>query len=160
MKVRLGEIVEQIRGVSYKPIDLRNELSEDSIALLRANNIQNGTIDFSDLIYVTRNKIDNNQLLKNGDIFICTSSGSKDLVGKAAFVDKNLMMSFGAFCKVIRPKIECQKYLGYFFQSPYYKKHISSVAAGANINNIRNEHIEDTLKLILPWNTQWLIKIM
>ena len=55
------------------------------------------------------------QYLKQGDILVCTSSGSKELVGKAAFIEKDLHMVFGAFCKVVRPHTKCPKYIGYFF---------------------------------------------
>ena len=44
---------------------------------------------------------------------------------------------------MVRPKTKCKKYIGHFFQSPYYRRSISDLSAGANINNIRNEHIED-----------------
>ena len=146
---RLGDIVEQIRGVSYSPSDLHDNLDNDSVILLRANNIQNGKIVLDDVVYVSKSKINEPQYLRRGDILVCTSSGSKELVGKAAFVDENLPMVFGAFCKVVRPKIECYKYMGHFFQSPYYRNHISAVSAGANINNLRNEHIAD-LYIPLP----------
>ncbi|MBM6937335.1 restriction endonuclease subunit S [Pseudoflavonifractor phocaeensis] len=39
--------------------------------------------------------------------------------------------------------------MGHFFQSPYYRNHISAASAGANINNLRNEHIAD-LSIPLP----------
>ena len=140
---RLGDYIEQIRGVSYKPTDLRDFQDENSVPLLRANNIQDGNLNLDDVIYVSKNKVAEKQYLKKGDILICTSSGSKELVGKAAYVKQDMPMSFGAFCKVVRPKTECKKYIGHFFQSPYYRRNISDLSAGANINNIRNEHIED-----------------
>ena len=112
---RLGDLIEQIRGVSYKPEDLCDSLNEDGIPLLRANNIQDGKLNFEDIIYIDKKKVKSNQHLKSGDILICTSSGSKELVGKAAFVENDLSMTFGAFCKVIRPKICCPKYIGHFF---------------------------------------------
>ena len=146
---RLGEYIEQIRGVSYKPTDLRDFLDENSVPLLRANNIQDGNLNLDDVIYVSKNKVAEKQYLKKGDILICTSSGSKELVGKAAYVKQDMPMAFGAFCKVVRPKTECKKYIGHFFQSPYYRRSISDLSAGANINNIRNEHIED-LEIQLP----------
>ena len=141
--MRLGDVIEQIRGVSYKPSDLHDNLSDDSVVLLRANNIQDGKIVLDDVVYVSKSKVNESQFLRQGDILVCTSSGSKELVGKAAFIDDDLPMVFGAFCKVVRPNIECCKYMGYFFQSPYYRKHISEASAGANINNLRNEHIAD-----------------
>lgn len=146
---RLGDYIEQIRGVSYKPMDLSDFLDENSVPLLRANNIQDGNLNLDDVIYVSKNKVAEKQYLKKGDILICTSSGSKELVGKAAYVKQDMPMVFGAFCKVVRPKTECKKYIGHFFQSPYYRKSISDLSAGANINNIRNEHIED-LEIQLP----------
>ena len=147
--VRLGDIIEQIRGVSYKPSDLSDTLNDNSVILLRANNIQDGKIVLDDVLYVSKSKVNESQYLKQGDILVCTSSGSKELVGKAAFVDKDLPMVFGAFCKVVRSKIECCKYIGHFFQSPYYRNHISAASAGANINNLRNEHIAN-LYIPLP----------
>ena len=146
---KLGDIIEQIRGVSYKPANLHDNLNNNSVILLRANNIQNGKIVLDDVVYVSKNKVSESQYLRQGDILVCTSSGSKELVGKAAFVDKDLPMVFGAFCKVVRPKIECCEYMGHFFQSPYYRNHISAASAGANINNLRNEHIAD-LHIPLP----------
>ena len=146
---RLGDLIEQIRGVSYKPEDLCDSLNEDGIPLLRASNIQDGKLNFEDIIYIDKKKVKSNQYLKSGDILVCTSSGSKELVGKAAFVENDLSMTFGAFCKVIRPKICCPKYIGHFFDSPYYRKRISASSAGANINNIRNEHI-DEIDIRLP----------
>lgn len=151
---KLGDYIEQIRGVSYKPTDLHDSLDEESVTLLRANNIQDGHIVMDEVVYVAKNKVVEKQYLKKGDILICTSSGSKELVGKAAYIEENIPITFGAFCKVIRPKTECPKYIGLFFQSPYYRKSISGLSAGANINNIRNEHIEGLEIHLPPLNEQ------
>ena len=42
-----------------------------------------------------------------------------------------------------------KEFIGHFFNSPYYREKISSLSSGANINNIRNEHI-DNLEINLP----------
>lgn len=147
MKVKLGDVVQQVRGVSYKPDDLRPDLNENSITLLRANNIRDGQINLDDVLYIDRKKIKEQQILKAGDILICTSSGSKDLVGKAAYINCDMDAVFGAFCKVVRPKHEYSEYIGCYFDSPHYRRRISALSAGANINNIRNEHISE---LIIP----------
>ncbi len=149
MMMLVKDYAEQIRGVSYKPEDVCEELNDESITLLRANNITDSGLCFDDLVYVRRNKVKDVQKLQKGDILICTSSGSKALVGKAAYVTKDMDMTFGAFCKVIRPHGVNTDYFQYFFQSPAYRKKISELAAGANINNIRNEHI-DGLAFYLP----------
>lgn len=149
MMMLVKDYAEQIRGVSYKPEDVCEELNDESITLLRANNITDSGLCFDDLVYVRRNKVKDVQKLQKGDILICTSSGSKALVGKAAYVTKDMDKTFGAFCKVIRPHGVNTDYFQYFFQSPAYRKKISELAAGANINNIRNEHI-DGLAFYLP----------
>ena len=58
-------------------------------------------------------------------------------------------VTFGAFCKVVRPVMEHPRYLGHYFNSAVYRKQISALSAGANINNIRGEHI-DSLEIQIP----------
>ena len=143
-------LIKQIRGVSYKPDDLHDTLNENSIILLRANNIADGQINFDDVVYVDRKKVSAEQILRRGDILICASSGSKNLVGKAASVDFEQEATFGAFCKAVRPNsLDDVAYLSMYFQSPKYRREISEVAIGININNIRNEHI-DSLSVNWP----------
>ena len=141
MEGNIVNYITQIRGVSYKPSDLHDSLNKNSIILLRANNINNGKINFEDVVYVDKSKVSETQVLRKNDILICASSGSKKLVGKAASFNESIECTFGAFCKVIRPRNILGSYLSAFFQSEYYKFHISQLANGANINNIKNEHI-------------------
>ena len=142
-KTKVRTLIRQVRGVSYKPEDLHNELDDNSVILLRANNIGEGKINFDDVVYVDKSKVSDEQYLQDGDILICASSGSKNLVGKAASIRFNMECTFGAFCKVVRPKEGLGEYLGVYFQSPIYRRKISEAAIGANINNIRNEHIDE-----------------
>ena len=141
--VKARNIIKQIRGISYTPNELHNDLNDHSVILLRANNINDGKINFDDIVYIDKSKVSNEQYLRKGDILICASSGSKNLVGKAASVDFTGECTFGAFCKVVRPNNDIGDYLGIYFQSPIYRRKISEVANGANINNIRNEHIDE-----------------
>ena len=143
MKTRIGDISMQTSGVSYKPSDISDGQAPHSIAILRANNISNdGNIETSDLVWIREERIKSEQFLRDGDILLCASSGSKGLVGKAAQVNGVCGMSFGAFCKVIRPTIANKKYLGFYFQSPQYRHSISEASAGININNIRAEDLD------------------
>ena len=146
---KLGNYIEQIRGVSYKPEDVCASTDVDAVAILRANNIQDDGLIFDDLVYVKKDKVSAKQYIQKGDIVVCASSGSKNLVGKAAIVNEDMEISFGAFCKVIRPKKLMPSYIGHYFQSPKYRNKISELAGGANINNIRNEHIDD-LDIVVP----------
>lgn len=144
-KVKLGCHIIQIRGVSYKPEDVYKTLSDDSVILLRANNIKDGKINFDDVVYINRLKVKSEQFLKRGDILICTSSGSKELVGKAAYITADYDVVFGAFCKVLRSIDIYAEYLGHYFQSDYYKGQIMRSCQGANINNLRAEHFNELL---------------
>lgn len=145
IRVKISEICEQIRGVSYKPTDVVDSLS--GIPILRANNISDDVINYNNLVYIKKERISPKQILKKGDILICTSSGSKNLVGKAGLITKgNFISSFGAFCKVLRAYNTSSEYLFHYFCSDAYRDRISALSAGANINNIKNEHI-DTLEI-------------
>ena len=145
-RTKVKKLARQIRGVSYKPEDLHDSLDDNAVTLLRANNIDDGKINFDDVAYVDKSKVSDDQYLLPGDILICASSGSKQLVGKAASVAFDKPCTFGAFCKVVRPNSGMERYLGTYFQSGIYRREISAVAIGANINNVRNEHI-DALEL-------------
>ena len=138
---RLGDYIDQIRGVSYKPADVRDENA--GIAILRANNIQD-KVDLSDLVYVDENKVSDVQFLKKGDVLICASSGSKNLVGKAVLIPNDMNASFGAFCKVVRIKQISQvnsDFIRMFFLSKNYRNAIAECSIGANINNIKSDHL-------------------
>ena len=152
-RTKVKKLARQIRGVSYKPEDLHDSLDDNAVTLLRANNIDDGKINFDDVVYVDKSKVSDDQYLLPGDILICASSGSKQLVGKAASVAFGKPCTFGAFCKVVRPNSGMERYLGTYFQSGIYRREISAVAIGANINNIRNEHI-DALELPIYSNDE------
>ena len=146
----IKNISNQIRGVSYSPKDVSNTSKEGYIRLLRANNITDRGIDTEDVLYVDTRCVSEQQILRNGDILIAASSGSINIVGKAALIEYDIKSTFGAFCKVIRPNDKVDfKYLSYFFRSPDYRRIISHLAAGANINNLKNEHL-DNLQIPLP----------
>lgn len=148
-KVELKEIINQIRGVSYGKNDVSDTKVDGYVPVLRSNNIQDSRIDLSDLVYVKPEKVKPVQFLKKGDILITASTGSLKVIGKNAQCKDDLNASFGAFCKVVRVKDADHSYLGHLFQSPQYFSYIQNIVNGANINNIKNEHI-DNFKIPLP----------
>mgnify|MGYP004507099665 CR=1 FL=1 len=140
---KLEDYIVQIRGVSYKPTDSSESEIDGYVPLLRSNNIKDGKINYDNLIYVKEEKVKENQFLKKGDILICTSNGSKELVGKAGLIKEDIRASFGAFCRVIRIKKSLNyQYLIHFFHSNYYKENIKKKSNGANINNLKNEDVD------------------
>ena len=144
-RTRLGDHISQIRGVSYKPADLRPSLSEESVLLLRANNIGAGRINHDEVQYVAKEKVSTVQLIRAGDILMCSSSGSLEHVGKAAICLPSIEgETFGAFCKLIRPKGDLlPEYIAAYFETDEYREIIMQLACGSNINNLKAEHIDE-----------------
>ena len=147
--VKIGDICEQINGVSYKPADVYDSLTENATVLLRANNIFEDKLNYDELVFVDKKRISENQYMQKGDILICASSGSKHLVGKAACLSEDKEVTFGAFCKVLRPKAINAEYIKHYFFSPSYRTEISRLSEGANINNIKAADL-DNLTIPLP----------
>lgn len=153
-KDKLKTYIDVIRGVNYKTNEAYENPVENTTGILRANNIsQDGQLNFEKLIFIDNKNIKEEQKIKQGDILIAMSSGSKDLVGKAAQAEKDYNYAFGAFCGIVRPKNINSKLIGYFFQTDYYRNKISELSTGININNLRKEYIEN-LDVLLPLNMQ------
>jgi len=149
VETSVGDLVDLIRGVSYEKADASPNSGDGRLPILRATNIDE-QLDFDDLVYVPSHRVSESQRLKVGDIVIAASSGSKSVVGKAAQLSMPWVGSFGAFCMGIRPKLgNHPEFLGYYFQSERYRRTVSKLAAGSNINNLKREHIS-TLGISLP----------
>ena len=145
---RLGTKIIQIRGIAFNPKDISDFSLPDYVPVLKANNIKERGIDISNLIYIHRSKVKPEQFIKKGDLLLAASSGSKDIVGKNIFFENDFEGSFGAFCKLVRPKENIHpKFVGVFFKTPIFKRHIRRLINGALINNLRNEHVDS---LIIP----------
>lgn len=155
-RTRLGNHISQIRGVSYKPADLRPSLSEESVLLLRANNIGAGRINHDEVQYVAKEKVSTVQLIHAGDILMCASSGSLEHVGKAAICLPTIAgETFGAFCKLIRPKGDLlPEYIAAYLETDEYREIIMQLACGSNINNLKTEHIDELLIPTPPADVQ------
>ena len=116
--VKMKNVSKLIRGVNYKKNEASRINEKGKKFIIRGNNIQNGKLEFDNLVYVLKDNINEDQFIRKNDIIITMSSGSKRLVGKAARVKKDMDGGFGAFCGLIRPmEVINGIYLGYFFQS-------------------------------------------
>ncbi|RLB84768.1 MAG: type I restriction endonuclease subunit S [Deltaproteobacteria bacterium] len=136
------DLFDFVRGVTFNKSESTDQPSPGFIGVLRAGNLQDGIIIYEDLVYVPANNVKDIQLINKFDLIIAMSSGSKKVVGKVSFVQKdNPEIAFGAFCGLLRPK---NRYIGvwlkHFFQTNAYRYHISETAAGVNINNLKKEH--------------------
>ena len=146
MKAELGTLGRCIRGVSYEPLaDLRAADGPDTIRLLRAGNIQDWGVVHDDLQFVSAARCQNSQVLQDGDLAICMSSGSKALVGKAApyWQTNGLRYVVGAFCAAFRPHEEAvPAFVRCLFDTESFRRWMHILLAGSSINNLRPGDIE------------------
>lgn len=140
----LGDVADILRGVTYDKADARGSPAKGLIPIARATNIQNGQLNKNELVYVPEACVYPNQLLRNGDMVIATSSGSKSVVGKAARAGSNHTgMAFGAFCGVVRPIGDTiGDWIARVFEAPEYRSFVEAVAMGTNINNLRSRDLQ------------------
>lgn len=139
--MKLGEIVEIIRGVVYNTgntVDFKTK----NIILTAENITLDGCFFLNKEIYLKDNLIIDckKQIVKN-DIFMCMSSGSVKHVGKCAFIDENLNKYAGGFMGIVRVKNNnaiLSKYLYYIFNSIKFKMYVNKNTFGTNINNFIN----------------------
>ncbi|WDK24688.1 restriction endonuclease subunit S [Xanthomonas campestris pv. incanae] len=116
------------------------------MTLLRSNNIRFGRLDYDDIQIVPKRLVTETQLMRDGDIAVCMSNGSKSLVGKAAafFGGGAGKITVGAFCSIFRPEVGCvPEFVRQLFQSGEYRKNLDLALAGSAINNLRNRDLED-----------------
>ena len=113
------------------------------LPVLRAGNIQDRLVLDVDLVFVPQKRISERQIIRKGDIVICTSSGSSEIVGKTALATADWEGSFGAFCAGIRPKpSKCEpSFLFHYLKSPAFRSWTKQ-SAGANIKNIRKSELD------------------
>ena len=141
-KVKLSEISEYWNGLTYKPTDVVN----NGVVVLRSSNIQNGKLDFKDIVKVNC-KIADKKFVKDKDILMCSRNGSARLVGKVALIDEiTEPMSFGAFMMIIRSKY--YPYLLSYFETDAFRNQIST-GATTTINQITS-NMMNRIELPLP----------
>ena len=137
----LGDFISVVRGISYKPSDELKCADENSVLLLKSNNIQNGVVNFEQPVILPWNLADDEQWLTKGSVFITMSSGSKAHMGKTAIIYKNLPYVFGAFCAKIDIKNAVRCFVSTYLRSDWFRVYIENVTAGTSINNISNEQL-------------------
>ena len=116
---RLKYLGDAIIGLTYSPSDLCDK--GDGVLVARSSNLSKGRFRYGvkEDNYVNC-KIPNKLILRKGDILICSRNGSRDLIGKCAYVLENDEgNSFGAFTTVFRSKLN--DYLFCIFNSNIFK---------------------------------------
>ena len=154
-KYKLGEIAEIIGGVTYDKADL----AASGIRILRGGNIQNGEVCLKeDDVFLPYCYKDDKNTVQVGDTILVASTGSVEVLGKAATTFSSLGdVQIGAFLRIIRPKED--KYaaiISAYLQSTLFRKYIQKQAKGTSINNIRNEHLAN-FTLYIPFDNNLVL---
>lgn len=144
---RLGEVGHCLRGVSYDPAtDLASYDQDNTVRLLRANNIQDASVTTNDVQYVGSRRVNESQILQPSDVLVCMANGSKELVGKAGLfkIRDGYTYTFGAFMGCFRTEsiIADPRFVFYIFQTYDFRSYIDLVLAGSSINNLKPSDIE------------------
>ena len=147
----MGSIGETNIGLTYKPCDKVNEKS--GTAVLRSNNIQNGKMNYSDMVYVSCNVPERAKIGKRR-ILICARNGSRSLVGKSAIVDMD-GMAFGAFMAKYTSLLSgiLNPYILTFLESPVFRSQLDGVKT-ETINQITQDMLKNQLIPIPPLEEQ------
>ena len=126
----LGEVGENIIGLTYSPTDVTNDST--GILVLRSSNIKEGRLDKSDQVRVNK-KIKDKIIIQPNDILICTRNGSQRLIGKSVIINDDEIMTFGAFMSVYRS--DYNRFIAYLMQTPWFFEQVQ-MNLGARINQI------------------------
>jgi len=134
-KKSLGEIGESFIGLTYKPTDV---VSEGGLIVFRSSNIQNGCMDYKDIVRVNKN-VKEKLITKKDDLLVCARNGSARLIGKNAIlheIDAN--QTFGAFMMVFRSDIN--HFVHQLLNTRRYSSQVSE-NLGARINQITSSDL-------------------
>ena len=141
-KYKLGDIADIISGVAFQPSDICNE----GVRILRGGNIQSQRIIIKDDdVFLPLYYINEENQVKIGDTILVASTGSVEVLGKAATCfDDMKNTQIGAFLRIIRPKEERYSMLiSIALNSWYFAKYIKAQARGTSINNITIGYLKE-----------------
>ena len=138
---RVSDISESFIGLTYKPSDVSNK----GWIVLRSSNIQDGNLDFSDIVRVNVDVPEKLHVREN-DIIICARNGSKKLVGKSALVKEiKEPMTFGAFMALCRTPF--YSYMSMYLLSPLFFDQLRKESDTTTINQLTQKNFN---KYIVP----------
>ena len=145
---KLGEVASYYRGVTYNK---KQEVSSDSggTKILRANNItlDSNSLNFDDVKEISSSvKIKDYQWLYANDILICAGSGSKEHVGKVAFIEKDIDYAYGGFMgKLVSSNSIHPRFFFHVISSELFKKYLDVALNSTTINNLNSAIINEFL---------------
>ena len=150
---RFSSLITLLSGTSYQ----KNDVCSSGIRILRGGNIQSYKLILEDSdVFLPLEYRDEEKNIQPGDTVLVASTGSKAVIGKPAFVDKEYPNTqIGAFLRIARPIDPIiADYIALIFETEYYREHIRHSVQGTNINNIKAEYIENLLIPLPPHEEQ------
>lgn len=146
----LGEVAEFIRGVTFKPTDIVEFGTMNSVVCMRTKNVQKD-LDESDLLSIDKSFVKNDKKnLQEGDLLVSTAN-SFELVGKACWVPKlDYPATAGGFISILRadPAVLYPRYL-YHWITTGKVQHILRYC-GRQTTNISNMDFDRARKVKIP----------
>ena len=146
--VKFEEVAEIIKGVTYSK-SYQTTRKTDNIILTADNITLDGKLEINKKIFLSSSfKVSDEKRLRKNDIFICFSSGSKEHLGKVAFIEQNTQYLAGGFMGIIRTKSNIlPKYL-YLLFNYLLRQTVRDISSGTNINNLSS--VINKIKIPLP----------
>ena len=138
----MNNFVTMISGTSYD----KNDITKEGLRVLRGGNIQSFKLLINnDDVFLPLSYLNKNALIQKNDILLVASTGSKEVIGKPAFVEDDYPdTTIGAFLRIVRAfSNECFDYLKVIFMSTYYRTIVRESVRGTNINNLKANTILD-----------------
>ena len=149
--ISINNTCSSCRGVSYGKEDLLP--NGKGVLVLRGNNIEKNHIVYdSNVAFVPYDLVSIQQRIREGDIIMTMSSGSKEHVGKCAMFHKDSDHTYGAFLSKFTPKERMRYETFLFLTSNYFRSVITAFCNGTGINNLTNQ-VFDNVFMPLPTDT-------
>jgi type I restriction enzyme S subunit len=131
--------------------------SADGVPVLRIGNIKHGAIDVSELKYVSLSKsVLETLALRDGDVLIIRTSGSRDLVGTCAVFREERSFVFASY--LIRLRFNAVKvvpeFVSWFLNSSLGRQQVDAVSRQVMQNNINSEELRRLLMPLPPPSVQ------
>ena len=141
---RVCDITDSYIGLTYKPTDV----STNGWVVLRSSNIQDGLLDYNDIVRVNMD-IPEKLRVQVNDIIICARNGSKKLVGKSALVrEVNEPTTFGAFMAICRTQF--YEYMAKYLLSPLFFQQLRKDSDTTTINQLTQKNFNRYLVPLPP----------
>ena len=151
-KKSLGEIGDSFIGLTYKPTDV---VSEGGLIVFRSSNIQNGCMDYKDIVRVNKN-VKEKLITKKDDLLVCARNGSARLIGKNAILhEADANQTFGAFMMVFRS--DKNHFVHQLLNTRRYSSQVSE-NLGARINQITSSDLS-SFEFFFPTENSEMNKI-